>query len=408
MDDDGLSQRTDNNEATELILSARQRSDILTNTGSFYLAYFRLRWFRQFETSARVGGILLTILTIVGFLGRVVFFSPYIHTIFRDDTNVTHNETGRSSKIETNLYAIALFFSLARFVASFLFALLAWLGNRNGVSWRPPMRPRLLILFGFLNYVALILLTYASPPNRTSLSLQPILGTSIVIYTVIFQRICLKTKTSWRRLACTGVVLIGLVVTLVPTFTSFHKTSNEAKCASGSSGDSSRLTESPRDKVIWTLVFLIAFLPRALLVVLARRELKGREGKRVHLAIFMFYINLIILVCVLLSFWISFISGHDSTSVCLGTALRQGLSCSFGHAPMSDVQDYANSACLLPAVYGWTSAVSNNFAAMGSFMLVKHAEDAIYSILVSALATPLGFLVWIFFRLTPQVILSFC
>eukprot|EP00118_Oscarella_pearsei_P006760 m.31180 g.31180 ORF g.31180 m.31180 type:complete len:460 (+) comp31460_c0_seq3:51-1430(+) len=392
-----------------------------SRTKSFYLPYFRLTWFRRWETTPKVAGLILTGIAILGFLGRIIFFSPYIHTIFRDDAG-GHADPAR---INTNVYAINVFFILARFIVSLIFAILAWIGNWSEVSWRPPVRISLLVLIGFLNYVSLLLLTYASPPTRTKPELQPILGASVVVYTVILQRVLLRKKISWPRLLCTGVVLVGLVVTLIPTFGNFGESSTETNCnytippcESGSNSSACEAktgTLSSAANAIWTVVFLIAFIPRAVLVVLARKELQDKKGKDVHLAIFMVYVNLIILVCVLLSFWVCFIPEVATPPVSsvgeIGDLLRQGLSCSFGHMPTTvngtSINDLANSSCILPAAYGWTAVVGNNFAAMGSFMLVKHASDAVYSMLVSALATPIGAVLWILIFLTCEARIDF-
>eukprot|EP00118_Oscarella_pearsei_P006759 m.31175 g.31175 ORF g.31175 m.31175 type:complete len:453 (+) comp31460_c0_seq2:50-1408(+) len=380
---------------------------------SFYLPYFRLTWFRKWQTTPLIGGILITAMTIIGFLGRIIFFAPYIHTIFREETS-----TGEDKTIQTNVYAINVFFVLGRFLVSLIFAILAWLGNLSEVSWRPPVRIGLLLQIGFLNYLSLIMLTYATPPARTKPELQPILGASVVVYTVILQRIMLRKKNTWPRLFCTAVVLIGLVVTLIPTFAHFGKSRTATNCGTNTStANSSSNHESTGHafQAIWTVVFLLAFIPRGILVVLARKEMQDKKGKDVHLAIFMVYVNLIILVCVLLSFWVCFIPEVATPPVSsvgeIGDLLRQGLSCSFGHMPTTvngtSINDLANSSCILPAAYGWTAVVGNNFAAMGSFMLVKHASDAVYSMLVSALATPIGAVLWILIFLTCEARIDF-
>lgn len=117
---------------------------------------------------------------------------------------------------------------------------------------------KFLVLLGALNAVNGLLVVYASPPDRTSPSLQAILSTTIIPYTVVLRYIILRKGVSLGRLICTVGTLIGLFISLEPNIFNIGKEQQTGSKASA----------------VWPFVFALGFLPVGFANVLQEREIK--------------------------------------------------------------------------------------------------------------------------------------
>lgn len=117
---------------------------------------------------------------------------------------------------------------------------------------------KVLALLGLLDTISAFMVVYASPPDRTLPSLQAILRTLKIPYTVLLSYIVLRKRPSLGRFICTCGTLIGLFISLEPIVFNINGQHREKGIAS----------------VLWPFVFGLASLPSSLMSVLQERHLK--------------------------------------------------------------------------------------------------------------------------------------
>ncbi|XP_071499392.1 chloroquine resistance transporter-like [Diadema antillarum] len=318
--------------------------------------------------------VFLTIMTILGNLMMVVTL-PLL-----SQSMTTANSTDE--------YPVLFFSSL--WFPLFFFLLV---GINKYIEPTMPLRPtvshRTMILVGALNSMNGLLVVYASDPSRTSPQLQSILSTSIIPFTVICRFIILRKGVSRARLVCTGVVLIGLFISLEPVIFSVDQPkadgdvgSNSSPSVEGSSGIS---------HVLWPFVFTLGFLPLGILNSILERELKQDETESL---IFQAFVQLYSTIIIWGLFWTDFIPGFGAASSPreFWDNLSHGARCMYGQDPE------CSDAVLYSALFIIAYCLANLFI----FLLVRFAEGAVYLVVVQALVTPLGALFWTLFSSDPS------
>lgn len=249
------------------------------------------------------------------------------------------------------------------------------------MSLRSSVSNRIMLLVGFLNAINGVLVVYASSTSRTPAALQAILSTSVIPFTVISRYILLRKGVSKARLVCTGIVLIGLFISLEPTI--FNIDGN-----GGGGGGGEHLSNF--EKFIWPVIFMFGFLPVGISNAVLERELKKGETESL---LFLAWAQLYNFVFIAALFWTDFIPrfGASSSFHDFWENLTYGLKCQYG----------ADQSCHSAVGASWIFILGYCSANLMIFLLVKYAEGAIYLVVVQAMVTPLGALFWTFFVPTP-------
>uniref|UniRef100_A0A1I8F620 G_PROTEIN_RECEP_F1_2 domain-containing protein n=1 Tax=Macrostomum lignano TaxID=282301 RepID=A0A1I8F620_9PLAT len=210
-----------------------------------------------------------------------------------------------------------------------------------------------------------VLVVFASSGKRTLPALQPILSNFMIPLSVTF-----RLGAAAQGLAALGVFL-ALVVSLLPMVPSLG-----AETEGGARGIG---------RVLWPVVFMLGFVPAAVMNVLQEKWLKHRleaaGGGQLNLIFFLFSTSCYQLLTALALFWVDI----------LGDSWRFGVSCFFG-----------GDGC--PADSGVRGAMfigMYTVSYIGGGLMLRYAEGATLLAVVSALVTPLGFLFWTFFQEDP-------
>ncbi|RDD45578.1 hypothetical protein TrispH2_003513 [Trichoplax sp. H2] len=232
---------------------------------------------------------------------------------------------------------------------------------------------KIFVLLGLLDTLNAFMVVYASPPSRTLPSLQAILRTLRIPYTVLLSYMILHKRPSLGRLICTCGTLIGLFISFEPIIFDINGQYRKKGIAS----------------VIWPLVFGLAYLPSSLSNVLQERYIK-KDAKEEAL-VFMAWIQTYKLIFVGLFFWAEFIPGF-------GTAksfkqFQGGMYCGF-------MAQYTGNSNIH---YPWAAGASSAFillftgAQLFSLLLIRYTDGANYLVIIQALVTPLVAFFWTLF-----------
>ncbi|XP_077998905.1 uncharacterized protein LOC144451867 [Glandiceps talaboti] len=247
------------------------------------------------------------------------------------------------------------------------------------VSFRLKAPMKLVVIAGILNSLNGLFLVYASNSSRTPPALQAILSTSIIPFTVISRYVILKKGVGIKRLVCTGVVMVGLFISMEPTIFDIDHT-NE-------SSGSGEKKESRLGRILWPMTFLLGFLPLAIMNVVLEKV----RDKETSSALVNAWLNVYCLTSVVTLFWTDFIPGFGSVSspALFWENLSQGFKCQYG----------ADRLCSDLIGRSWLFIVSYVMTYLFNFLLIRFADGAVYLVVVQALNTPLAALFWTFFKL---------
>lgn len=213
---------------------------------------FHLRGDRVIKIKKTSWNIVLTILTVVTNLAMNVVLPLYSNSMTKE---------GHSEYPVLLLSAVwfpVFFFSIVA-VAKFLNPMMSIIST---------VSHRMMALVGLLNALNGIFVVYASSTVRTSATLQAILSTSIIPFTVICRYIILRKGVSRARLVCTIIVLIGLFISLEPTIFNINGTNESSH---------QRSDLSPFEQVLWPIIFMFGFLPLGIMNAVLEKELKKEE-----------------------------------------------------------------------------------------------------------------------------------
>ncbi|XP_072025556.1 crt homolog 1-like [Amphiura filiformis] len=240
------------------------------------------------------------------------------------------------------------------------------------------------LFVGFLNCINGILVVYASDPSRTSPALQALLSTSVIPFTVICRYIFLRKGVSVARLACTGIVLIGLFISLEPEIFNI-KTGD-------SSGVDLEKSDAEISSSVWPFIFVLGFLPLGILNTFIEKQLKKDETESL---VFLSWVQFFSSICIGLFFFTDFIPGFGAAGTWdqFTENMKYGARCMYG-------QDETGT-CVNAVAAHWVFVISYSLANLMVFVLVRFAEGAVYLVVVQAITTPLGSLFFTFFKPEP-------
>ena len=325
-------------------------------------------------------------------MARGIFQPVYLNSM-----RLTRAITTSKANDVTDYYVAVLFLALTQFGITFVCLLVVYCGNHRVMSLRPPIRIRGLVTIGFFNFLVYLCFSYASSPARTPPQLQAVIMTSVVPSGVLVHRAFFREWVSPGRLVCAFVVVVGLVISLEPVLFNMP-IAQDPVCRDGVFPK-----ESDDWKMVWCGVFALSSLPRAFRTVISDKEMKLRGLTNVHLLVLIAWINFVIVVFALFFVWIDLLpfpgGTADGSVERLGQALRQGLACSYGMA----VGDYSNfpGQCKMASLWGWLYVLSSFCVSLGLFGLTKYSANAVQTIIVSAIVTPVSTLFWMLFTICP-------
>lgn len=232
-----------------------------------------------------------------------------------------------------------------------------------------------LMLIGFCDAMNGILTVYSSSNTRVPGALQPILLQSIIPFTLIFSRIILKKKYLKAQLGGAGLVIAGIVVSLIPTILAAAQGGRNTELQSG---------------WWWPLILVVGAVPGVLMNVL--EESVFEDEPTYNITLLVAFESLYQVITVAAFFWTDIIPGFGtSTSLpAFVSQVKAGFSCFFAPASL------AIPHCKYSALLGFNFALMYCITYGCGSVLMKLAS-ANYNGLVSAITNPLVVMFWIAF-----------
>ena len=207
-------------------------SELLPKTGTPKHSGFMLA--RRWHLSYNIVAICFTILNIILLSGESIELRLFLGTF--------PNLTG--------IYFVLFFTMVSISIGSIIMTiLLAWKGQIT-----PFMRDRCwfkyLVITAFFETISSFMIFYSAHSSRVPPPLAAILSQSTIIFTFGFSKLLLKKQYRPLHFYSVGLVLIGVVFSLVPTFKRLH--------------DGKTLSQLV-DGWYWPFIYMLAFAPGALM-----------------------------------------------------------------------------------------------------------------------------------------------
>jgi hypothetical protein len=117
----------------------------------------------------------------------------------------------------------SLCFTIIFTISYLLMRFVLWPDIRSAVPYAPSFREhwRTLVLIGLLDAVNGFLVVYASPPNRTPPIIQPMLGNTAILWSIIFSKLHIDRQKSYLNcwvVAAIFCILASMPLIIVPQF----------------------------------------------------------------------------------------------------------------------------------------------------------------------------------------------
>ena len=280
----------------------------------------------------------------------------------------------------TGPYFVVFFASLAfNFLYWPLIAAPLWRGSlaieiRYACSRRGALK---LFAIGLCNGANGLLRLYASSTHRVPGALQPILAQATLFFTVLGSSLCLGKTYGCRQLAAVGLVLIGIAVSLLPTFVALAEGDPAATA----------LQSGPA----WPFVFVLSCVPLAAMNIL--QESVFDDLPRFSVPFLLAVTSLLQFLFVASSFWTDIIAGFGASGDLRSfiTHMTYGFGCFF-HAPAAENPE----RCALCAPLGVTYFAAYVASYFFGGLLVRGSSANFQSLLVN-LASALCIYFWIAF-----------
>eukprot|EP01096_Ripella_sp_DP13-Kostka_P015701 TRINITY_DN743_c0_g1_i1.p1 TRINITY_DN743_c0_g1~~TRINITY_DN743_c0_g1_i1.p1 ORF type:complete len:383 (+),score=143.23 TRINITY_DN743_c0_g1_i1:484-1632(+) len=158
-------------------------------------------------------------------------------------------------------------------------------------------KPYMLFLLGFCDALNGLLVVYAASLSRTPGDLQALLGQVYIPFTLLFSRLFLKKRYSGAQMYGAFVVIVGVLVSLTPLFLSFFD-------------DASTITSLTTSNIIWSCVFVLAFVPGTLMNIIEEEIFK--EFKTFNVNYMLAQESLYQFLTVMALFWTDCIPGFGT------------------------------------------------------------------------------------------------
>jgi len=329
-----------------------------------------------FEVPLFLANLFFAFIAVLGQVGQNVSLPLWI-----DSTN------GNASGQSVDSYFVLSFASFSFVVIFGLGTLFIRIFSPEDLGETEKRFPHLLLfLVGLCDALNGLLVVFASKGSRTPPYLQAILGNFLIPLTVLFRLLILRKKPTVLKLLCAIVVVVGLFICLIPTiFPSVDPKAEKPK--NGTHGVS---------RVLWPIIFMLGFLPAAIMNVLEERGVKMENQssrKGINLVYFLFWTSTYQLLCVATFFWADILPWYGNVSNIkeFGNNWWFGIRCFFGGAGCSATPGTRGTVFILMYVLSY----------VGGANLLRHAEGATWLAIVTSLVTPLGFIFWTLFNESP-------
>lgn len=245
------------------------------------------------------------------------------------------------------------------------------------ITLRPSASTLLYVVLGVCFALRYNMGVFASLPSHTHQDLQPAISAAGIPFIIVVSWCVLKKGISFRRLACCVAALAGVFVCVEPRIWSVE----------GSSGDDLFAQDTLVGKIIWPAVFGASFLPWAIFVAAAEREIKKNVIHSYSLAT-----SAILSGCVfiLVLFGTDFIPwyGNVDNLADFWDKLKEGFLCNFSYKPRCE-------NCPIKLVALSSSIVCHTIF---SFLLISATEGSVFTTLVGAMSAPVVAGFWSLFE----------
>lgn len=234
----------------------------------------------------------------------------------------------------------------------------------------------MLFVIGFADSMNGFFAVFASPSSRTSLPIQASLAVSLIPITIGVRYVILKKKPTKFQWGAILVVILGVLITMVPTIANFD-----------SSGVNGRGDESTFARIFWPCIFMFGFVPAAVMNVVSESTLK--DTKTLNVIVFLFWTSLYQVITDLVFFGADLIPGFGMSKNIheFNLHLSNGLSDTFHNGSA------AGLALLFISFYV--------ISYLGTNMLIRNDEGATWSAVVGNFSNPLCVLFWYLFQEQP-------
>lgn len=244
---------------------------------------------------------------------------------------------------------------------------------------------RVFLTVGFFQGLAAVFIVFSSSGERTPPYLQAILGNFSIPITLLLRYLFLKKVPTRRKLLSAVAVVLGLFISLIPTFYP-HIDPRAVRHLGGATG---------AGRVLWPLAFMLGFGISALSFVMEEKaiKLRGSNQTQAGLVSFLFWTSLAQFLVLLPLFWVDIIPGVGQTRN-LHEFIQNwifGIQCIFGGVGCS----------WSPGVLAFLFITGYIMVVCGCALLLRYSEGATLLAIVMALCTPLGFIFWMLFQEKP-------
>lgn len=164
---------------------------------------------------------------------------------------------------------------------------------------------RFFLTVGFFQGLAAVFIVFSSSGKRTPPYLQAILGNFSIPITLLLRFLFLKKVPTRRKFLSAVAVVVGLFISLIPTFSS-RIDPRAARHLGGATGSG---------RVLWPLAFMFGFGISAISYVMEEKavKLRANDETRAGLVSFLFWTSLAQFLVLLPLFWVDFIPGFGQT-----------------------------------------------------------------------------------------------
>lgn len=288
--------------------------------------------------------------------------------------------------------------------------------------FKSTLKHYILIGISFLYFLTFFLITISSPPDRTTPMMQAILSLSLIPFTLMMRVVILRKLVSAAKFMCTFAVIIGLAIAVEPAIFDLNEHGHHRP---GRPGPTVSSATTHKTNLLWSLVFLLSFVPNATINVLQEDALQktnrkeGEEGGQVqeedaiHPVMMLSWLCLWNTVFMSLAFLSELLPVIGSGAENFETDFEDGMACMLGHAPIiSNCSTAANVTptashlnaepdphCLRPIGRVWLQVVIFLVDGLLQLLVIKFCDGAIYMAIISSIKAPLASIFWVLFKL---------
>jgi drug/metabolite transporter (DMT)-like permease len=216
--------------------------------------------------------VFFAILACVGQVGQNVSLPLWAGAV---SSNCSYYRNNSMEEIMDS-YFILSFASFSFILIFGLCTLVVMIFNFNSIKRSISFPQWQLLLIGVSDAFNGILVVFSAMPFRTAPFLQAILGNITIPLTIVLRLLILRKKPTLLKLIAAGIVVVGLILSLIPTIGGFDKDNS----------NSDWLQQSTASRILWPFCFMIGFVPAVLMNVFEEKSLKDTRNVNMFYLLF--------------------------------------------------------------------------------------------------------------------------